>query len=73
MTLEGPRPDEAGPQVDPTGAPVEDAWSEPETAESTRSGEGRVLDRGAIYAAIVGLGMAGGVDIDDAGVDEVTR
>ncbi len=26
--------------------------------ESTRSGEGRVLDRGAIYAAVVGLGMA---------------
>ena len=58
MTIEGPRTDEAGPQVDPTGAPVEDAGLEPEATESTRSGEGRVLDRGAIYAAMVGLGMA---------------
>ena len=58
MTTEGPRTDEAGPQVDPTGAPVEDAGLEPEAAESTRSDEGRVLDRGAIYAAVVGLGMA---------------
>jgi hypothetical protein len=58
LTIEGPRTDEAGPQVDPTGEPVEDAGLEPEATESTRSGEGRVLDRGAIYAAMVGLGMA---------------
>jgi hypothetical protein len=58
LTIDGPRTDEAGPQVDPTGAPVEDAGLEPEATESTRSGEGRVLDRGAIYGAMVGLGMA---------------
>jgi hypothetical protein len=59
LTLEGPRPDEAGPRVDPAGEPVEDAWPETdETTEGTRSGEGRVLDRGAIYGAMVGLGMA---------------
>jgi hypothetical protein len=58
LTIEGPRTDEAGPQVDPTGEPVEDAGLEQEATESTRSGEGRVLDRGAIYAAMVGLGMA---------------
>ncbi len=58
MTIQGPRTDEAGPQVDPAGAPVEDAGLEPEAMQSTRSGEGRVLDRGAIYAALVGLGMA---------------
>jgi len=58
LTIEGPRTDEAGPQVDPTGEPVEDAGLEAEAAESTRSGEGRVLDRGAIYAAMVGLGLA---------------
>jgi hypothetical protein len=58
LTLQGPRPDEAGPQVDPAGAPVEDAWPDQDAAESTRSGEGRVLDRGAVYAAMVGLGMA---------------
>jgi hypothetical protein len=58
LTLQGPRPDEAGPQVDATGAPVEDAWPEQEAAEGTRSGEGRVLDRGAIYAGMIGLGLA---------------
>jgi hypothetical protein len=58
LTFEGPRTEEAGPQVDPTGAPVEDAGPDTEETESTRPGEGRVLDRGAIYAAIVGLGMA---------------
>jgi hypothetical protein len=58
LTIEGPRTDEAGPQVDPSGAPVEDAGLEPAATQSTRSGEGRVLDRGAIYAAMVGVGMA---------------
>jgi hypothetical protein len=58
LTLEGPRTEEAGPNVDPTGAPVEDAGLEEETPESTRPNQGRVLDRGAISAAFVGLGMA---------------
>jgi len=44
--------------VDPTGQPVEDAGLDEQATQSTRSGEGRVLDRGAIYAAMVGLGMA---------------
>ncbi len=44
--------------MDPTGQPVEDAGLDEQTTQSTRSGEGRVLDRGAIYAAMVGLGMA---------------
>jgi len=56
--VEGPRTDEAGPTVDPTGAPVEDAGFDEQITESTRPDEGRVLDRGAIYAAVVGLGMA---------------
>jgi hypothetical protein len=58
LTFEGPRTDEAGPHVDPSGAPVEDAGLDSKTVESTRPGEGRVLDRGAIYGAMVGLGMA---------------
>ena len=58
MTLEGPRTEEAGPNVDPTGAPVEDAGLDEETTESTRPNQGRVLDRGAVSAAFVGLGMA---------------
>jgi len=58
LTFEGPRTEEAGPQVDPTGAPVEDAGPDAEHTGSIRPGEGRVLDRGAIYAAMVGLGMA---------------
>ena len=58
MTIQGPRTDEAGPNVDPTGAPIEDAGLDEPTTPGTRSGEGRVLDRGAIYAAMVGLGMA---------------
>jgi hypothetical protein len=58
LTFEGPRTDEAGPHVDPTGAPVEDAGPEEDAAGEGRSGEGRVLDRGAVYAAMVGLGMA---------------
>jgi hypothetical protein len=58
LTLQGPRPEEAGPQVDPAGAPVEDAWSDEEPRASTRPGEGRVLDRGSVFAAMVGLGMA---------------
>lgn len=56
--IEGPRTDEAGPSVDPTGAPVEDAGLGAEHAASTRPDSGRVLDRGAIYAGMVGLGMA---------------
>lgn len=56
--IEGPRTDEAGPSVDPTGAPVEDAGLGEEDMGSTRPGSGRVLDRGAVYAAMVGLGMA---------------
>ena len=55
---EGPRTDEAGPAVDPTGAPVEDAGLAEDSVEGTRPDSGRVLDRGAVYAAIVGLGMA---------------
>jgi hypothetical protein len=55
---EGPRTDEAGPAVDPTGAPVEDAGLGEDVTEGTRPASGRVLDRGAIYAAMVGLGMA---------------
>jgi len=56
--IEGPRTDEAGPSVDPTGAPVEDAGLGIESVDSTRPDAGRVLDRGATYAAMVGLGMA---------------
>ncbi len=55
---EGPRTDEAGPAVDPTGAPVEDAGLGEDVMASTRPASGRVLDRGAVYAAMVGLGMA---------------
>jgi hypothetical protein len=55
---EGPRTDEAGPAVDSTGAPVEDAGLGEEVVGGTRPASGRVLDRGAIYAAMVGLGMA---------------
>jgi hypothetical protein len=55
---EGPRTDEAGPAVDPTGAPVEDAGLGEDVMEGTRPASGRVLDRGAVYAAMVGLGMA---------------
>ena len=56
--IEGPRTDEAGPAVDPTGAPVEDAGLGADVMEGTRPASGRVLDRGAIYAAMVGLGLA---------------
>jgi hypothetical protein len=56
--IEGPRTDEAGPAVDPTGAPVEDAGLAEDVTSSTLPESGRVLDRGAIYAAMVGLGMA---------------
>jgi hypothetical protein len=56
--IEGPRTDEAGPAVDPTGAPVEDAGLGEDVVESTRPASGRVLDRGAVYAAMVGLGLA---------------
>ncbi len=56
--IEGPRTDEAGPAVDPAGAPVEDAGLGEDVMESTRPASGRVLDRGAIYAAMVGLGLA---------------
>jgi hypothetical protein len=56
--LEGPRTEEAGPAVDPAGAPVEDAGLGEDVMEGTRPASGRVLDRGAIYAAMVGLGMA---------------
>lgn len=56
--IEGPRPEEAGPNVDPAGAPVEDAGPDPEPATSTPPKSGRVLDRGAIFAGWVGLGMA---------------
>ena len=55
---EGPRTDEAGPNVDPAGAPVEDAGFVEETAPPAASRSGRVLDRGAIFAGWVGLGMA---------------
>jgi hypothetical protein len=58
LTIEGPRTDEAGPTVDPAGAPVEDAGFDDAVTQSTRPNQGRVLDRGAIYAAMVGLGMA---------------
>jgi hypothetical protein len=58
LTFQGPRSEEAGPQVDPTGAPIEDAGPEDPSTPGTRPGEGRVLDRGAIYAGMVGLGLA---------------
>ena len=57
LVVEGPRTDEAGPSVDPTGAPVEDAGLDERATDGTRPGQGRVLDRGAIYAGMVGLGM----------------
>jgi hypothetical protein len=56
--IEGPRTDEAGPNVDPTGAPVEDAGSIEEPASEAKPKSGRVLDRGAIFAGWVGIGMA---------------
>ncbi|MFV2064608.1 MAG: hypothetical protein ACC726_14025, partial [Chloroflexota bacterium] len=56
--MEGPRTDEAGPNVDPSGAPVEDAGRIDEPGEAAPSRSGRVLDRGAIFAGWVGLGMA---------------
>ncbi len=56
--FEGPRTEEAGPAVDPAGAPVEDAGLGEDVTEGTRPVSDRVLDRGAIYAAMVGLGMA---------------
>jgi hypothetical protein len=56
--IEGPRTDEAGPAVDPTGAPVEDAGLGEDVMEGTRPASGRVLDGGAVYAAMVGLGLA---------------
>jgi hypothetical protein len=56
--IEGPRSDGAGPNVDPTGAPVEDAGLDGDVTQGTRPTSGRVLDRGAIYAAMVGLGLA---------------
>lgn len=58
MTIYGPRTDEAGPNVDPSGAPVEDAGFDQEDGADSQPGQGRVLDRGAIAAAFVGLGMA---------------
>lgn len=58
MTTYGPRTDEAGPSVDPSGAPVEDAGFDADEPEGAPPGQGRVLDRGAITAAFVGLGMA---------------
>lgn len=59
--IEGPRTEEGGPNVDPTGAPVEDAGLDEaevvaEVASPARGG--RLLDRGAITAAFVGLGVA---------------
>ncbi|HKZ91313.1 MAG TPA: hypothetical protein VJZ50_04175 [Candidatus Limnocylindrales bacterium] len=56
--LQGPRTDEAGPNVDPAGAPVEDAGLGDPRVDGTRPGTGGVLDRGAIYAGMVALGMA---------------
>ena len=56
--IEGPRPEEAGPNVDPAGAPIEDAGPDPEAVASAPPKAGRVLDRGAIFAGWVGLGMA---------------
>jgi hypothetical protein len=63
----GPRSDEAGPNVDPSGAPIEDAGlgGPIEDAgpvgpvhEEVPAGDRGVLDRGAMTAALVGLGMA---------------
>lgn len=56
--IEGPRTDEAGPNVDPSGAPVEDAGPADDETEAAASPSGRLLDRGAIFAGWVGLGMA---------------
>jgi hypothetical protein len=58
LTVYGPRTDEAGPNVDPSGAPVEDAGFDELEAGAAQPGQGRVLDRGAITAGFVGLGMA---------------
>lgn len=58
MTSYGPRTEEAGPNVDPTGAPVEDAGLGEHDEHGRPPGQGRVLDRGAIAAAFVGLGVA---------------
>lgn len=56
--IEGPRPGEAGPNVDSAGAPIEDAGPDSGAVTSAPSKTGRVLDRGAIFAGWVGLGMA---------------
>lgn len=58
MSTFGPRTDEAGPNVDPTGAPVEDAGFDEPAAAAVPPGQGRLLDRGAVTAAFVGLGVA---------------
>jgi len=55
---EGPRTEEAGPSVVPAGAPIEDAGLGHEASERGAPRSGRVLDGGAIFAALVGLGMA---------------
>ena len=56
--IEGPRTEEAGPAVDPAGEPVEDALPDDEPTPSDAGGRARFLDRGAIFAGWVGLGMA---------------
>jgi hypothetical protein len=67
--IEGPRTDEAGPAVDRAGEPIEDAGFvevldahdvEAHEAGSDGSSVGisRFLDRGAIFAGYVGIGMA---------------
>jgi hypothetical protein len=58
VTIHGPRTDEAGPSVDPSGAPVEDAGLDEHESDGGTPGQGRLLDRGAITAAFVGLGVA---------------
>jgi hypothetical protein len=57
LTFEGPRTEEGGPQVDRSGAPIEDSGPDLEGGGS-RAGASRILDRGAITAAFVGLGMS---------------
>lgn len=62
--IEGPRTEEAGPNVDPSGAPVEDAGlgeddgPGKEVEPSIDAPSAGLFDRGAIFAGWVGLGMA---------------
>lgn len=56
--IQGPRTEEVGPNVDTAGAPIEDAGLDDEGVAPRPSRTARFLDRGAIFAGWVGLGMA---------------